>query len=212
MTHEESLTYCSLQNVEKSFAKSGVSIGPVSLDIKRGEVVGIRGINGAGKSTLFRMIAGILKPDKGNIIYNPEVEKHIAYVPQELSLYEALSCKDNLIFWGSVAGLNKEQVMIRSEWLMKELNLTFWSDQQVSECSGGTKRRLHLATALMRLPKVLLLDEPSVGADDESADLILHNIKHLKSLGISTLIISHRKGELEQICDRILTLHEGHLT
>ena len=212
MIPDESNVLCSLKDVVKHFPGTSVSVGPVSLELHKGEAVGIRGVNGAGKSTLLHMISGVIKPDLGNIIFSKEAESGVALVPQELSLYETLSLRDNLVFWGSAVNLTRKQIKIRSEWLMKELNLTFWADHRVCDCSGGTKRRLHLATALMRIPKILLLDEPSVGADDESAKLILKTIQHLKTLGIGILFISHRQGEPESVCDRILVLENGVFT
>lgn len=199
---------CTLTRVEKRYRGVPV-LGPLSLALPAGEALGVRGPNGAGKSTLLSLIAGVLKPDGGQLSYASGVRGRIGYVPQELSLYTALTGLENLRFWGLAWGLPSKAVSARSRWLLERLELTEKGAQPVSAYSGGMKRRLHLATALMVTPRLLLLDEPTVGADSRSTELIFALLAHLKGQGCAMALTSHQAGELEQVCDRILTLEGG---
>ncbi|RHR07440.1 ABC transporter ATP-binding protein [Pseudoflavonifractor sp. AF19-9AC] len=204
---------CHLTEVEKSYGShSAPVLGPLSLDIHAGQVLGIRGPNGAGKSTLLNLLAGVLTPDRGTVTYAPGVRDHIGYVPQELSLYNVLTGLDNLRFWGLACGLPSKAISTRSRWLLEQMELTEKAKKPVSTYSGGMKRRLHLASALMVTPRLLLLDEPTVGADSRSTRLILDTLTHLRTLGCGVVLISHQAGELEQVCQSILTLRDGRIS
>lgn len=204
---------CHLTEVEKSYGShSAPVLGPLSLDIHAGQVLGIRGPNGAGKSTLLNLLAGVLTPDRGAVTYAPGVRDHIGYVPQELSLYNVLTGLDNLRFWGLACGLPSKAIFTRSRWLLEQMELTEKAKKPVSTYSGGMKRRLHLASALMVTPRLLLLDEPTVGADSRSTRLILDTLTHLRTLGCGVVLISHQAGELEQVCQSILTLRDGRIS
>ena len=201
---------CTLHQVEKRYARRAAPVlGPLSLTLSQGEVLGIRGANGAGKSTLLSILAGVLRPDAGEYRLAPEAVGKLAYVPQELSLYHTLTGLDNMRFWGRACGLPRQAISIRSRWLLERLDLTEKGKQPVSAYSGGMQRRLHLASALMVTPRMLLLDEPTVGADTHSCQLILAMLAHLREMGCGIALISHQAGELEQVCTRILTLEGG---
>ena len=200
---------CALERAEKRYGRSEPVLGPVSLEVRPGEVLGVRGPNGAGKSTLLGLMAGVLRPDRGTCTRSPEAEGHTGYVPQDLSLYQTLTGLDNLKFWGLAHGLPRKAVAARSRWLLERLDLSPRGRDPVSAYSGGMQRRLHLATALMATPRLLLLDEPTVGADERSAGLILSMLKHLRGMGCAVVLISHSPGELEQVCSRVLTLEAG---
>lgn len=201
---------CALTGVEKRYGGAPV-LGPVTLSLRAGEVLGIQGPNGAGKSTLLDIMAGVLAPDKGRCAYADPAQGRIGYVPQELSLYSALSGMENLRFWGLACGLPAKAAGVRARWLLGQLGLEDKAAQSVSAYSGGMKRRLHLATALMATPAVLLLDEPTVGADDTSVELILAMLRRLRDRGCAVAMTSHRAGELERICTRLITLEAGRL-
>lgn len=204
---------CVLTEVEKGYAaRSAPVLGPVSLTVEEGEILGVRGPNGAGKSTLLGVLARVLTPDAGRREYAPGVEGQIGYVPQELSLYNTLTVRENLRFWALAWGLPRRAVGPRTRWLLDRMELSEKGDQPVSACSGGMKRRLHLASALMVTPRLLLLDEPTAGADDHSARLILSALTHLAGQGCGVVLVSHRAGELEQVCGRVLTLDGGRIT
>lgn len=203
---------CALTGVEKRFAAHSTPVvGPLSMEICSGEILGIRGPNGAGKSTLMALMAGVLKPDAGHVSYGPEVKNQISYVPQELSLYNSMTGLENLRFWGYSAGLSGKVIKTRSLWLLQRLGLTDKANSPVRTYSGGMKRRLHLATALMVTPKLLLLDEPTVGADEDSRAAILAMLEHLKERGCGIVFITHQSQELN-VCDRTLTLQQGRFT
>lgn len=201
---------CSAENLTKSFGgRRGYALGPVSFTVHAGEIVGLRGENGAGKSTLLSLLAGIQKPDSGTVRYASRENGAVAYVPQELSLYEALSGNANLKFYGLAAGLPFRAIRVRRRWLLKELGLSDKARVKVSAYSGGMKRRLHLASALMVTPSLLLLDEPTVGADTQSVENILHLISHLKTLQCGVVLVTHSDAELQSVSDRIITLQNG---
>lgn len=183
----------------------------LSLSLHKGEILGIRGENGAGKSTLLKAIAGILLYDKGEVLIPKEIKKNLSYLPQDLSLYESLSALENLYFYGKILGLPAKVIFTRAHWLLKELGLEDKERERVSALSGGMKRRVHLASALMRRPDILLLDEPTVGCDNESYDKILALLRKMKAQGTAMLLISHGRGELEEMADRIVYLEEGRI-
>lgn len=202
-------TLCTLNDVTKRYPGRTESVlGPLSLTVQEKTVTGIRGENGAGKSTLLAIMANVLKPTAGKVTYISKKIK-IGYVPQELSLYESMSGRENLIFWGLASGLSRKAAEKQSLRLLESMDLLPRAEDETAAYSGGMKRRLHLASALMVRPDLLLLDEPTVGADTESADLILRVIHQLRAQGTGCVLISHQPGELEQVCDRILTLKKG---
>lgn len=203
---------CVLERAEKWYGRSAPALGPVSLEVRPGEILGIRGPNGAGKSTLLALMAGSLRPDRGSCVRSPQAEGHVGYVPQELSLYHTLTGLDNLKFWGLANGLPRKAIAARSRWLLERLDLSDRGNDAVTAYSGGMQRRLHLATALMVTPRLLLLDEPTVGADERSAGLILSMLRHLQGMQCAVVLISHLPGELERVCSRVLTLEAGLIT
>lgn len=199
-----------LREITKGYGSRAPKVlGPLSLEIFPGELIGVRGENGAGKSTLLSILAGVLKPDSGEIWMSPDFQGRVGYAPQEPALYATLSGLDNLRFWGKVHGLPKKACEARSHWLLQEMNLEEKARSPVASYSGGMKRRLHLASALMGTPRLLLLDEPTAGADEASAQLMLTLVKQLGEQGCSVVLVSHRQGELEQVCTRFLTLSGG---
>ena len=200
---------CILQDVTKRYpGQKDIVLGPLSLRIEKGTVTGIRGENGAGKSTLLAIMANTMKPTSGSVTYGKK-KPVIGYVPQELSLYESMTGMENLRFWGLAYGLDGKSASARGRELLEQMHLTDKADQTAAEYSGGMKRRLHLASALMVIPDLLLLDEPTAGADSESADIILQTAAKAAEKGSACVIISHRTGELETICSSILLLEKG---
>ncbi len=198
---------CRVKGAEKSY-RSLHALGPVDLEVGS-EIIGLRGHNGAGKTTLLGLLSGAVKPDKGTVEFGETVRGFISYVPQELSLYEGLNVNENLRFWGLAYGLPSKAIASRSRWLLEKLDISEKANEPVKALSGGMKRRAHLASALMVTPKLLLLDEPTVGADAASAELILSMLLHLKKMGCGIVMISHNEYELGKVCGRVITMGNG---
>ena len=203
---------CKVNDLGLHYKRGGRAVlKGLSLSLQKGEILGIRGENGAGKSTLLKAIAGILPFDEGEVFIPKEIKNNLSYLPQDLSLYESLSALENLYFYGKILGLPDKVIFTRAHWLLKELGLEDKERERISALSGGMKRRVHLASALMRRPDILLLDEPTVGCDNESYDRILALLRKMKAQGTAMLLISHGRGELEEMADRIVYLEEGRI-
>jgi len=200
-----------LRGAVKGYGGEPVLSG-VDLEVRAGELLGLRGANGAGKSTLLKLLAGLLEPDAGTCERDPALAGRVSYIPQDVALYRDLTVLEDLRFWAAVYGLPRKAADARSRWLLERLELTEKAHVPAGTCSGGQLRRLHLATGLVRTPGLLLLDEPTVGADERSAQLILSVLTDLRARGCATVLVSHRAGELEAVCDRIVCLEGGRLT
>lgn len=201
---------CEIRNLGLHYQRGGRAVlKGLSLSFHKGEILGIRGENGAGKSTLLKALAGLLPYAEGEIVFAPKVQKELSYLPQDLSLYESLTAMENLYFYGKIQGLPKKVIFTRASWLLRELGLEEKAGERLSALSGGMKRRVHLASALMKRPAILLLDEPTVGCDNESYERILSLLRKMKAQGTAMLLISHGRGELEEMADRIVYLEDG---
>ena len=201
---------CEIRNLGLHYQRGGRAVlKGLSLSFHKGEILGIRGENGAGKSTLLKALAGLLPYGEGEIRFVPKVQKELSYLPQDLSLYESLTVMENLYFYGKIQGLPKKVIFTRATWLLRELGLEEKAGERLSALSGGMKRRVHLASALMKRPAILLLDEPTVGCDNESYERILSLLRKMKAQGTAMLLISHGRGELEEMADRIVYLEDG---
>ena len=198
-----------LEHISVSYERGKPVLSDISLSIPRGQILGIRGENGAGKSTLMRVMAGIQRPDAGERRLAPDASGRIAYVPQEIALYPSLTGKQNLDFWAEVYGLRGAEKASRIRALLRMMDLEDKANKRMETYSGGMKRRLNLACALAASPKLLLLDEPTVGADARSVRAMQKVILDVKESGTGIVLISHQAGELEQLCDRILTIEHG---
>lgn len=195
------------------------AVDSVSFKIQAGELYGLLGPNGAGKTTTISMIAGLLKPDAGEVIVagapfwsDPQRAKGImGVVPQELALYDELSGRENLEFWGRLAGLTAGEAKARAQELLNGLSLADRAKDAVKTYSGGMKRRINLGCALLHRPKLLLLDEPTVGIDPQARLNILEFIRGLKKSGTAILYTTHYLEEAETLCDRIGIIDHGKL-
>lgn len=200
----------SLKDIVLSYGAERV-LASVSLDVFAGEVLGIRGANGAGKSTLLSIMAGLLKPDSGTRAISPELEGRIALVPQEIALYPSLTGRQNLEFWAEANGLSGAPKKARIAYLLKEMKLTDKAKKRVETYSGGMKRRLNMAAALLVTPKLLLLDEPTAGLDEDSVGIILSFITRIRDAGCAVVLVSHAGDEMKIACDRVLEIRDGEL-
>ena len=196
----------SLNDIHVSFDGNPVLNG-VSVELYPGEVLGIRGENAAGKSTLLSVMAGILRPQQGTRAAAPGAE--IRIVPQDIALYPSLTGKQNLEFFAEAEGFFGNAERNRVNEMLRIFNLESSAKKRVETYSGGMKRRLNMAVSLIRTPDILLLDEPTVGADTHSVGIMLGCIKALKELGTSIVLISHNRSDLDAVCDRTVELRNG---
>ena len=189
----------------------------MSFEVRAGEIYGLLGPNGAGKTTTISMISGLLKPDAGEVFVaeegfwsNPQKAKSImGVVPQELAIYEELTGRENLEFWGRMAGLNARDAKARGTELLEALTLTDRAKDAVKTYSGGMKRRINLGCALLHHPQLLLLDEPTVGIDPQARLNILEFIRKLRASGTAILYTTHYLEEAETLCQRIGIIDHG---
>jgi ABC-2 type transport system ATP-binding protein len=207
-----------VEHLSKSFGAVR-AVDSVSFEVRPGEIYGLLGPNGAGKTTSISMISGLLKPDAGEVSVagasfwsNPQQAKSImGVVPQELAIYEELSGRENLEFWGRMAGLSSGDAKSRANELLAALTLTDRADDAVKKYSGGMKRRINLGCALLHHPKLLLLDEPTVGIDPQARMNILEFIRNLRATGTGILYTTHYLEEAESLCQRIGIIDHGKL-
>lgn len=206
-----------LLDVRKYF-KDNRAVDGLSFSVANGEVLGLIGANGAGKTTTISMIATLCRPDSGDIFYdgqdavkNPSaLRKALGYVPQEIALYPSLSGYDNLRFWGRANHVRGRLLKARMEEVSRIINLDKKTlRKRVSTYSGGMKRRLNIGVALLHDPKLIVMDEPTVGLDVEARNQILDTVLQLKNRGAGIIYAGHYMDEMERICDKICVIENG---
>lgn len=204
----------SIQDVSKSFGKK-VVLKDINFEINEGRIYGFIGPSGAGKTTLVKMIVGMDVPDKGSIYVlgekmpNLNILQQIGYMAQSDALYTALTGKENLAFFASLFKLSKAEIQSRIEYAAALVNLTADLSKKVSAYSGGMKRRLSLAIALIQNPKVLILDEPTVGIDPELRLSIWNELLRLKNEEGKTIIVTTHVMDEAEKCDYIAMVRDG---
>ena len=189
----------------------------VSFSVAAGEIVGLLGPNGAGKSTTVGIIAGLLKPDAGEVRVNGAVlsgdtdpaKRTIGLVPQDIALFEELSARENLRFFGSLYGLRGAALDATIASGLEFVGLGQRARDKVKTFSGGMKRRLNLAAGLLHDPQLVLLDEPTVGIDPQSRNAIFDNLEALRARGKALVYTTHYMEEAERLCDRIVIVDHG---
>ena len=206
-----------LINVTKNY-KDQKAVSEVSFTLDRGQVLGLVGANGAGKSTCVSMIATLIKPDSGQILFNGKdivkepdaIRRRLGYVPQDIALYETLSGLDNLKFWGKSYGVPSDQLDAEIKRVCDIISFdSSLLKKRVSNYSGGMKRRLNIGVALLHKPELVILDEPTTGIDLQSGLQILNAIEELKNHGTSIIYVGHYMEEVEKISTHICLLDHG---
>ncbi len=208
----------SVQGLSKSFG-SLQAVDNVSFAVRAGELYGLLGPNGAGKTTTLSIIAGLLQPDAGEVTVDgvrlqddpQRARRYLGVVPQELAVYEELSARENLEFWGRLAGLSAREARARAAELLEALALADRAREPVKTFSAGMKRRVNLGCALLHRPRLLLLDEPTVGIDPQARANLLDFIRGLQRDGTAILYTTHYLEEAETLCQRIGILDHGRL-
>ncbi|MBK9121009.1 MAG: ABC transporter ATP-binding protein [Phycisphaerales bacterium] len=203
--------------LRKSFGQL-VAVADVSFDVHAGEIFGLLGPNGAGKSTTIHMLCGLLRPDAGTITVagqsdptRSDVRARIGIAPQSLSLYDQLTAEENLRFFGRLYGLAGATLRQRVDHALEFVELTDRRRSRVRTFSGGMKRRLNLACALVHDPRVILLDEPTVGVDPQSRNHLFQRIEQLRAEGRTILYTTHYMEEAQRLCDRVAIIDHGKL-
>ena len=204
-------------NLVKKFGDF-VAVNDVSFDMQEGEVFGLLGPNGAGKSTTISMLTCLYKPTSGNMrIFGHDVEKDaaevkklIGVVPQDIALYPTLSARDNLSFFGEMYGLKGRDLKERVETVISYVAMAERAKDAIKTYSGGMKRRINLAAGLIHNPKLLFLDEPTVGVDPQSRNHIFESVERLnKEQGMAILYTTHYMEEAERLCHRVAIIDRG---
>ncbi len=196
-----------------------VAVDGVSFHIRAGETYGLLGPNGAGKTTTISMVAGLLARDGGDVVVagqpltarSTQEKAAIGLVPQDLALYPDLTGRENLAFFGGLYGMRKAELERRVTDVLEIIGLVERADDRTDEYSGGMKRRLNIGLGLLHGPKLLILDEPTVGVDPQSRRAILDSVEQLSTEGMSVLYTTHYMEEAERVCDRVGIIDEGKL-
>ena len=217
LTHEDN-GFLIATGLSKSF-DGAPAVNDVSFSIGRQEIFGLLGPNGAGKTTTIRMLSTVLAPDAGDVTIGAhsvlreadEVRMIIGVCPQELALYQELSARDNLVFFGRMAGLGARQAKDAAVENLEFVGLLDRASDAVQKFSGGMKRRVNLAVALMSRPQLLFLDEPTVGVDPQSRNHIFDTILRLRDEGMTVLYTTHYMEEADRLCDSIGVMDHGQL-
>ncbi|MFO0725087.1 MAG: ABC transporter ATP-binding protein [Myxococcota bacterium] len=204
------------RSLEKSYG-SLRAVADVSLRVGAGESVGLLGPNGAGKTTTISILTGLLKPDRGQVLIEGKeiqsdvdpIKRKLGLVPQELALYEELRAEENLRIFGALYGLEGSALDKAIDAALELVKLRDRRRDPVKDFSGGMKRRINLAAALLHAPSLIILDEPTVGVDPQSRNAIFENIEALKAGGCAVLYTTHYMEEAERLCDRIVIVDRG---
>ncbi|NNF69997.1 MAG: ABC transporter ATP-binding protein [Acidimicrobiia bacterium] len=204
-----------VEGLRRSFGDL-TAVDGVSLHIGVGETYGLLGPNGAGKTTSISMIAGLLEPDAGTITIDGQpmttsatsTKESLGLVPQDLAVYPDLTARENLRFFAKLYGIS-EDIKTRVDEVLEIIELTDRADDLAKEYSGGMKRRLNIGIGLLHRPRLLILDEPTVGVDPQSRNAILSSVEHLGEAGMAVLYTTHYMEEAERLCDRVGIIDEG---
>jgi len=206
-----------IENLSKSY-NSLKAVDDISFEISKGETFGLLGPNGAGKTTTINLIVGILKPDSGKISIGDnddptraEVRKQIGNAPQSISLYDELTGLENLQFFGKLYGLSGKRLSERVDWCLEFSGLKDRRNDRVKTYSGGMQRRINMACGVIHNPSVILFDEPTVGVDPQSRNMIFDSIEELKKEGRTIVYTTHYMEEAQRLCDRVAIIDHGNI-
>jgi len=205
-----------VKDLQKSYGDL-LAVDRVSFSAGAGIVFGLLGPNGAGKSTTISCLSGLLKPTAGSISMNGfdinnaavKAKGSLGIVPQELAIYEDLSARDNLAYWGAAYGLKGDALKQRVDHVLNRIGLADRADELPKQYSGGMKRRLNFGCGLVHEPKILLLDEPTVGVDPQSRERLFDLVREEKAKGTCVLYTTHYMEEAEKLCDELAIIDHG---
>jgi ABC-2 type transport system ATP-binding protein len=207
-----------VQDLRKAFGDIQ-AVNDVSFNVSQGEIFSLLGPNGAGKTTTISMLCCLLRPDAGDaLVMGHSIRKDpngvkalLGVVPQEIALYEDLTARENLTFWGKMYGLRGVALKARVNEVLEVIGLSERANDRVAKFSGGMKRRVNIAVALLHKPKVIYMDEPTVGIDPQSRRNILDNVVELKNQGMTVLYTTHYMEEAQELSDHIAIMDHGEM-
>lgn len=195
------------------------AVRDLDLNISKGEIFGLLGPNGAGKTTLISMLSSLLKPTSGTFsidglnfsAHKNQLKQLIGSVPQEYALYPSLTATENLAYFGSMYGLKGNELKEDINSHLENLGLSKFANKKIKTFSGGMKRRVNLIAGILHEPKVLFLDEPTVGVDVQSRNVIIDHLKQLNKKGTTIIYTSHHLNEAEAFCTRVAIIDNGRI-
>lgn len=207
-----------IQSLSKKYKEADFfSVNNLSLSVNKGEIFGLLGPNGAGKTTLISMLCGLIKPTTGSFTIEGHtykndahaIKKTIGVVPQEYALYPTLTARENLMYFGSMYGLKGKDLKQRINDSLDYLGLIKFADKRTDTFSGGMKRRVNLIAGMLHEPTILFLDEPTVGVDVHSKNVIIDYLKQINQKGTTIIYTSHHLAEAEDLCSHIAIIDNG---
>jgi lipooligosaccharide transport system ATP-binding protein len=207
-----------VKNLVKQFGDF-TAVNGINFSVKQGESFGLLGPNGAGKSSTMRIIGATSQRTSGEVLIlgkdpeqaGPQIRAHLGVVPQQDNLDEELTCAENLYIYGRYFGLPKTTVKNKLDELLEFAQLLDKKNSKVKSLSGGMKRRLTIARALVSDPDILMLDEPTTGLDPQARHILWDRLFRLKEKGVTLLITTHHMDEAEQLCDRLMVMDKGEI-
>jgi ABC-2 type transport system ATP-binding protein len=202
-----------ITDVSKSFNRK-LALDAVSLHVQKGEIYGLLGPNGAGKTTLIRIINQIIEADKGTLRFDGKlmINEHlrlIGYLPEERGLYKSMGVLEQLVFLAQLRGMSKENAVKSANFWLEKFDIKDWSKKRIEELSKGMAQKVQFIAALVHEPDLLILDEPLSGFDPLNVELILNELKSLKSQGKTIILSTHNMRSVEEICDRAALIHQS---
>jgi ABC-2 type transport system ATP-binding protein len=204
------------QNIKKRFKKKEI-LKDVSFNIKQGEIFGLVGRSGSGKSTLLKILIGMVREDNGDILFEGHdankklnyLRKNTGFATQENMLFEELSIKENSFYFGELYGIKRKNIKQKFNELIKLMGLSGFEDTLITHLSGGMVKRANILVSLIHSPKLLVLDEPTIGLDPLLRSILWAYIRKINKEGTTVLVTSHLLDEIEENCDRVAILNLG---
>jgi ABC-2 type transport system ATP-binding protein len=217
------MTFISIKGVKKTYRRRGQpsieALKDISFDIEEGEVLGLLGVNGAGKTTLSSIIASLIPATAGDVLLHGKsiykqlsrFRRLVGFCPQKPNLDDLLTLDQNLMFAGRFFGMQDAEILPRKEWLVDKLGLRAYADAQASILSGGYKQRFLIARSLIHNPKLVILDEPTVGLDPHIRHELWGVIRSLRDEGVTVILTTHYLEEADALSDRVCMIDQGEL-
>lgn len=211
-------TIIEIQNLTKTFRNATEpAVNGISFSINRNEIFGLLGPNGAGKTTTISILCGLFPPTSGKILIDGKdihtelnsIKNIVGVVPQDIALYPTLTARENLAFYGSMYGLHGKNLKNKIEGWLQKLGLIDAAKRKVSTYSGGMKRRVNLIAGVLHSPKILFLDEPTVGVDVQSRNVIIEHLKEINAAGTTIIYTSHHIEEAQNFCTHVCIIDQG---